>query len=186
MPKVNVNSSPARTSEKGRNQQRSALDLAGAVQQACFRKTVDRDLLLDVLQIIRNSVRFDSATLYLIDTSGNWEELVSFGRKVEPLDFLPFGSGSGLSGWAAYSGKPVLLKDRTRSRHFNPETDMGSFLSIPIPQVEQPIGVLNLGGDKPSLFNERHLETLEPVASVLAPILEKTACGKLLDETTRR
>lgn len=181
-----MNNSPVRTPEKGRKKQRTALDLASAVQQSCFRKTVDKGLLLDVLQIVRAEVRFDSATLYLIDTAGNWEELVSLGRKVEPLDFLPLGSGSGLSGWAAYTGKPVLLKDRTRSRHFNPDTDMASFLSIPVPQVEQPIGVLNLGGDKPNLFSEHHLEILEPVVSVLAPILEKAACVKVLDETTQR
>lgn len=181
-----MSSSPVRTRRKDHKPQRSELDPAAAIQQFCFRKAVDKTVLMALLMLVRNAVRFDSATLYLIDTAGNWEELVSTGRPVEPLDFLPLGSGSGLSGWVAYSGRPVLLKDRTRSRHFSPETDLASFLSIPIPQTEQPIGVLNLGGEKPGLFNERHLEILEPVAAVLAPVLERAACGKLLDETTHR
>ncbi len=181
-----MNSSSVKTPKKDRSPQRAALELTNAIQQSCFRKTADRALFADVLQIVRRTVPFDSATMYLIDTAGNWEELISLGRPVEPLGFLPLGSGQGLSGWAAYSGKPVLLKDRTRSRHFNPDTDLGSFLSIPIPQTEQPIGVLNLGGDKPNLFTERHLEALEPVACVLAPILEKMVSARLLDETAQR
>lgn len=181
-----MTSSPDRTAEKSRKSRRSMLDLTSAVQQSCFRKTVDRTVLMNLLQLVRHAIPFDSATLYSIDTAGSWEELVSFGRPVEPLDFLPLGSGSGLSGWAAYTGKPVLLKDRTRSRHFDPDTDLASFLSIPIPETEQPIGVLNLGGEKPNLFNECHLELLEPVATILAPILERAACGKQLDETTQR
>jgi signal transduction protein with GAF and PtsI domain len=183
---VNVSSSPVRIRRKDREPRRSALDLAAAVQQSCFRKAVDKTVLTGLLQLVRNAVRFDAATLYQIDAAGNWEELVSLGRPVEPLDFLPLGSGSGLSGWAAYSGRPVLLKDRTRSRHFNPDTDLASFLSVPIPQIEQPIGVLNLGGEKPNLFNEQHLEILEPVAIVLASILERAACGRSLDDTTHR
>src|SRR5512138_164562 len=118
-PKVNVNSSPVRTSKKDRSQPRTAQDLAQALQRRCFRREIDTPLLQDLLQLIRETIRFDAATLYLIDAAGNWNELVSIGRVVEPLDFLPLGSGTGLSGWAAYTGKPMLLKDRTRSRHFN-------------------------------------------------------------------
>jgi GAF domain-containing protein len=183
---VNVSSSPVKTQRKDRSQPRSAQDLVHAVQRRCFRRAIDTPLLQDVLQLIREAVRFDSATLYLIDDSGNWNELVSIGRAVEPLDFLPLGSGTGLSGWAAYTGKPMLLKDRTRSRHFNPETDIASFLSTPIPQTERPIAVLNLGGDRPELFTEKHLEVLELVSVMLAPILERAACERQLSDLNQQ
>ena len=145
----------------------------------------DRTVFADVLQIVRRTVPFDSATLYLIDTAGNWEELISLGRPVEPLDFLPIGSGLGLSGWAAHNGTPVLLKDRTRSRHFNPQTDLASFLSVPIPEGENPIGVLNLGGDKPGQFTGQHIATLDLLWVVLAPLLERLVCERKASQTTR-
>ena len=181
-----MNSSPVKTVKKDRKPPRSAHDLAAAVQRLCFRKAVDKTLLHDVLQLVRETIRFDSATLYLIISSGEWEELVTIGRSVDPLEFLPLGSGTGLSGWAAYTGKPMLLKDRTRSRHFNPETDIASFLSMPIPQSENPIAVLNLGGDMPGQFTEQHLEKLEFVSIILAPILERTSGERQVLDLTQQ
>lgn len=163
-----------RTSKRSRNIGHGQSQLAEAILGLSIRRTVDSAVLGEILPLIRTHVPFDAATLYLIlGPDKGLDSLISQGEQVEPLEFLPLGDGLGLSGWAAYSGEPVLLKDRSRSRHFNPGTDMACFMSLPIPLEEHPLGILNLGSRQAGQFGDDHLKLMKTLAAPLAAVLEK-------------
>ena len=152
------------------------------ILRLCCGRLVDKAVLQEILALVRVVVPYDAATLYLITSPDRgFEELVSLGKQVEPLEFLPLGSGSGISGWAAFSGKGVLLKDRSRSQHFNPDTDMACFLSLPIPTGEHALGVLNLGCHKVGGLEDSHLKRAEGLSTVLAVVLDKVLCQRTLE-----
>jgi hypothetical protein len=179
-----VTSHTAPNSRKGHKKTSSAAGQTEAILRLCCRRYVDKALLGELLALVRASVPYDAATLYLITSADRgFEELYSVGKQVEPLEFLPLGSGAGLSGWAAYSGKGVLLKDRSRGQHFNPGTDMACFLSLPIPTGEHPLGVLNLGCHKAGGLDEDHLGIAEALSVQLAVVLDKIVCQRVLENS---
>ncbi|MFZ1683370.1 MAG: GAF domain-containing protein [Candidatus Zixiibacteriota bacterium] len=134
----------------------------------------DQALVEDVLKLLQGTFKFDAATLSLVDRiNSRLEPVASVGRPAEVLDFVEVGQGHGLSAWSTASGNIVFLRDRSRSRMFDPQRDFGTFLSLPIPVSDTPIGALTLGFNAPNALTDEALETLKQIGDLLAFLMER-------------
>ena len=86
--------------------------------------------------------------------------------------------GEGISGWVAKTGKPLLIRDIEKDRHFGrrnrPNYETKSLISVPLKRGGKVIGVLNVT-NKISLtpFTEDETEVMEMLAERVSLILEK-------------
>lgn len=157
----------------------AALQAVAAIAGQCQSGHLDESVCTTLLHTLGEIIPTDGATLFLADHhSGKFEAIAGIGEKVEVLDFLTISDGTGLSGWAAYSKKAVLLADRSHSRGFDPDRDYASFMSIPLLAGDQVLGVLNLGNKKPNSYTKVHVDILTTVGGVLVLAIEKLMAQK--------
>lgn len=127
-----------------------------------------------VLPLIKEMLYFDAATLYLFNQEKEQlEEVASLGGKVELLSFLSVGAGEGLSGWTAYNKKPLLLSERTTVSSFDPDKEYATFLSLPLLDGDDAIGVLNLGCTEVRAFTDNDVKLLTIIADQLALCIDR-------------
>ena len=106
----------------------------------------DRAPFEDALKAVQPILGFDGATLYLFDPER--EALVHAADhrgRVELVDFLSIGDGSGLSGWTAHDRRPLLISDRTAPHSATPESEYRTFFSLPLGCEHELLGVVNMG-----------------------------------------
>lgn len=145
-----------------------------SIAASCRKPMLEKDNLIEVLQLIRGLVSFDAATLYLLDhEKDRLKETISIGGRVELLSFLTVGIGDGLSGWTAHRRKPVLLSERSSISSFRPDNGFATFLSLPLMAAENVIGVLNLGCTRPRAINDNEVKLLSLVADQMALSIER-------------
>lgn len=150
-----------------------ALSTINDIVAVCAQEGPAEATFKRVLTKLKKVIAFDAATVYLRDhAGGQLQEVASIAGPVAVLEFLTIEQGEGLTGWAADSGKPILLADRSGHHEFDPENDFGSFMSVPLIQCERTVGVLNLGSKTPGAFSETDVQLLSLVASQIALALE--------------
>lgn len=130
--------------------------------------------LVRVLQLIKNIVFFDAATLYVLNREkGKLEQAASLGGRVELLSFLSVGAGEGLSGWTAHNRKPVILSERSTVSSFDPDNEYATFLSLPLLVEDEIVGVLNFGCAEARALTDNDVKLLTIVANQLALSIER-------------
>jgi len=140
--------------------------------KAAFRK---------LLELIQEVIPFDSATLYLYDKrKKRLDEVVSLGDKVEPIDFVRFDFGTGMSAWAAQQKKPILLS-HIKNKDRPPELARSSFLFIPLMVEEKLIGVIDFAHSQTDFFMEKDLQLLSIVGDQIAVSIERMIYQKQLE-----
>jgi transcriptional regulator with GAF, ATPase, and Fis domain len=169
-----VNSSRAQSKKSKPKQSVRPLGLVSDLLALNRQRVPDRALVEDVLKLLQATFKFDAATISLVDHHQNrLEPVASVGRPAEVLDFVSVGQGTGLSAWSTASGNIVHLRDRSRSRMFDPENDLGTFLALPIPVTDTPIGALTIGFSAPNALSDAALETLKEIGDLLAFLMER-------------
>ncbi len=134
----------------------------------------DKEGFEEVLELIKNIVFFDAATLYLLnEEKGKLEQVAILGGRVELLSFLSVGAGDGLSGWTAHNRRPVLLSERNTISSFNPDNEYATFLSLPLLVEEEVIGVLNIGCVEARALTDNDIKLLTIIADQLALTIER-------------
>ncbi len=162
------------------------ISLVAEIATVCRKGTSDSQAMTEALDLIRQIVPFDAASLFVYnDAKRRLEERVSFMGRVEPLSFFSVGDGTGLTGWAARSKKPILLGDRSGQEHFDPENDFGTILMIPLMVDDQVIGVLNLGCRQPKALEDKHVKLMSIVADQLAVSLERLTYVRRIEAQNR-
>jgi len=128
----------------------------------------------EILELIKNIVFFDAATLYLLnEEKGKLEQVAILGGRVELLSFLSVGAGDGLSGWTAHNRKPMLLSERNTVSSFDPDNEYATFLSLPLLVEEEVIGVLNIGCVEARALTDNDVKLLTIIADQLALTIER-------------
>ncbi|MEW6412644.1 MAG: GAF domain-containing protein [Candidatus Zixiibacteriota bacterium] len=177
---------PKRSSKAARTTT-SELALVAEIASACRKAAPDAETFSFILGRLKKLVAFDAATVFLFDRdSKQLKETASLGHRVVALDFFNIDGGQGLTGWTAHSGKPTVLSDRTGRRDFNPDTDLASFLSVPLTVSDEVIGVINLGSNTPGAFGAEQADVMMTVANHIGLSLEKLAYQKKFEDLTRR
>ncbi len=148
-----------------------------------IQTTLDREEALSkLLDLIKQAIPYESATLFLWDrTRGTLVPTVRRGSFVDLIGGVRFDYGSGFSGWVAKHKKPVLLAELHRGRRPD-NSEVGSFMSVPLVVQGELVGVLNVSHPKPRAFTEDHLRLLTLIAGQAAATLQRI----LLYEEMRR
>jgi diguanylate cyclase (GGDEF)-like protein len=135
-----------------------------------------------LLDLIRQAVPYDNATLFLWDRSAaKLRVAVQRGHMVDLIGGVHFDHGAGFSGWVAKQKKPVLLTELHRGRRLD-NAVVGCFMSVPLIVQGELIGVLNLSHAKPKTFDKDHLRLLSLMAGQAAATIQRL----LLYEEMRR
>jgi GAF domain-containing protein len=160
----------------------SKIELVAKISKILRDKPTGRKSLLKILDLIAGIIPFESATMFLFNKVKNeLEEIASLGETVNVLDFLHFGSGSGLAGWAAKQKQPLYLPgrepgiDRVREHH-------DSILILPLLIDDDLVGVLCFSDSTSTAFTKNRRHFLEIVADQIATSLERLNYLKQLEQ----
>ena len=145
------------------------MELMIRIASVCTAGEPSEELYRELLNIVREAISFDAATLYLLDSAkGRLEAKASLGDKIESLSFLEFYNGEGLTGWTAKQKRSLLLRDRSSRRNFDPETDYATFLSVPLRLNDSVYGVINFGCRQPQGFDDADVRLATTIGSQIA------------------
>lgn len=133
-------------------------------------------LVKQVTQMTQQSLKASASSVLLFDD--NRQDLyfeVAEGEAGKPLKQVRVSSQSGIAGWVARHGKPLVVNDVTKDRRFNKRVDDAtgfvtrSIMCVPLVVQRDTIGVLEvLNKTDGSTFTEEDLATLVSVASTAA------------------
>lgn len=130
-----------------------------------------KDKFLKALEMVKNAVECDSASLFIYDEQkGILEEVATVGTRVDLIESTKFEMGAGLSAWVAKQRDSVLLPDVRKNRR----DGFRSFISTPLATGNKLTGVINVGHKQPNFFNEKHKQFLEIIAGELANTIERS------------
>jgi transcriptional regulator with GAF, ATPase, and Fis domain len=169
-----VNTSRAQSKRNKKRAEPGTLGLVSELLALNRQRTPDQSLVADVLRLLQSHYKFEAASIYLLDQSTNrLTPVASVGAQADVLEFVSVGQGQGLSAWSTLSGNTVFLRDRSRARTFDPGKDFGTFLSMPIPVTDTPIGALTIGFLAPGALSDQAAESLQEIGDLLAFLMER-------------
>lgn len=133
------------------------------------------DLLELILDSLQKVVKYDAATIFLIDTEKQEIEHIKargFDAAVEPD--LRLKIGDGLAGWAAKTQKSLIVQNVGEDpRYIEARVETKSEMVVPMISQDRITGVFNLESDQLNAYHQGDLELLEAFASLAAVSLER-------------
>jgi hypothetical protein len=138
------------------------------------RAESEEGALRDAVTALRDGLEFQSATGFLYGKAENrLVPAVVVGSHVDLIPDFCFDHGVGLSSWVAKTRRPVLLAALRRDAEM-PETDRpSSFLSIPLIDDENLIGVLNLAHCRSGAFTPADRDFVVLASRFVVPTLRR-------------
>ena len=169
------------------------LSITGEIGSAVIRQRNPRQLMNDVIELIRQRFGFYHAQVFLVDEKGENARLVaSTGRAGRELllrqHSLPVGSQS-VIGQVTALGEPVIALDTSTSAvHRRNELlpDTRSEMAIPLRIGDRIIGALDVQSVAPNAFDEDDVAVFQIIADQLATALENARLYSQLDEAMAR
>jgi len=131
----------------------------------------NRETFEKILELIGKVIDFRSASLFLVSLeTGELVEVAKIGRSVELISFVKFDMGMGFSAWVAKEKRPVVLNNLRRDHG---ESNIKSFMSIPMVFKDELIGVINFAHDQTDGFTERDMQIVGIIAAETAVTIER-------------
>jgi len=148
------------------------------------------DLDEHVSQMIQRALRCSACAVLLLDESK--KELLfelTNGKRHSPAEHVRLDAGSGIVGWVARNGRPLIINDTSKDRRFNKDIDQlagyssKSVMCVPLIVRGKTIGVLEVldrldGSD----FAEEDLEALLAVGSIAGMAIDNTWLHRSVEE----
>jgi GAF domain-containing protein len=137
------------------------------------------------LEQLQQVLGFDAATVYFYDRKEKrLVDGVSLDERVELVDFLNIGHGSGLSGWTVHDRRPLLLSSREADR--GPSMAFQTFLSVPLLNGEEIYGALNIGCHKPQALDQNDVRLAELAGVSLVHLIRECEQEAQIDRLRNR
>lgn len=143
------------------------------------------EMLQIVMKRAKTTVHAQAGSIMLIDEDLHTLKVVAAeGLNVSGMGHLPLRVGHGLLGRVAHSGEAILLDDVSEDsalhEMFNSETQITSFICMPLLAQKRVVGVLNLAkGSDQQAFNAADVKFLKTLLSHISFALEN---ARLLEE----
>ena len=137
-------------------------------------------LLDQIMRLTQQTLRASASSVLLVDDGGRELHFqVAEGKAGKALRQMSLGVESGIAGWVACHGKPLIINNVTTDRRFNQDIDKAtgfvtrSVLAVPLVLGRKVIGVIEvLNKVDGSGFNEQDLEVLVAIASTAAVAID--------------
>lgn len=146
-----------------------------------------------VTQMAQQSLGASASSLLLLDDNG--QELlfeVARGESVEPLKQVRLQTGSGIAGWVARHGKPLIVNDVRHDSRFDHSADnitgfvTRSVVCVPLIVNRRTIGVLEvLNKADGTDFVKRDVDALVSVGSTVALAIENIRLQQVVLDSYR-
>ena len=117
------------------------------------------------------------------------------GKFCERLSGIRIGLGKGVSGWVSAYGKPMINTGPGFDFQELPEANLIAFndvLSVPLIVEETCVGAISLYAESPLSFSQPHLDLLQKIAGLVAPLIpigrnkkEQTGKVDILDDVSQ-
>ncbi len=142
------------------------------------------ELLTRIASAIRALLPYDAFAIFLVDAPNGVLRnrfSVRFDQRVY-IDNIPLGKG--LTGAAAESREPVLVRDTNADpRYIASHPGIRSELAVPLIVQDRVVGVLDVESERVGFFNEDHQRTLLMLAQQIASSVEN---ARLYEELAQR
>jgi sigma-B regulation protein RsbU (phosphoserine phosphatase) len=162
-------------------------------------RSLDLDEILNlVMDTLDSLLPYDAAGIYLLkcdeitaDSDPNkqpcvFETATVRGYDLDDLVKLRLGTGEGIIGHVAQTGKTYMAKDvRTVKRYVNARKETLSELVAPVISNDEVIGVFDLESDRVDAYTDDDVQVLQLLASQVAIIIEKVRLHEHLVEKQR-
>lgn len=159
--------------------QAQQLEVTASIARLAATAPTPDELMGQAVELIRDRFGFYHASVFLLDETGYWAELVAStgeaGRQLLARRHrLAVGSAS-MVGWVTAHRQPRVASDVEKDPfHFKnpllPETR--SELTVPMLVGDRLIGALDVQSQQPHAFDEADVRTVEAIASELAVAIE--------------
>jgi GAF domain-containing protein len=124
-----------------------------------------------ILELIGKVIDFRSASLFLVSLeTGVLNEVARIGRSVELISFVKFDMGMGFSAWVAKEKRPVVLNNLRKDHD---DSNIKSFMSVPMVFKDELMGVINFAHDEANSFTERDMQIVGIIAAETAVTIER-------------
>ena len=134
------------------------------------------EVMSSIIESLRSVIPYDAAAIFLLDarTLDVAGETVR-GFNPETARRLRLRMGEGIVGWAAKTGRPVIVPDvRTDPRYISAREETRAEMVAPLIAGGEVIGVFNLESDRVNAYTPRELRLLETFASQAAVTIERS------------
>ena len=151
--------------------------------------TVDRKKVLN--GIMKEVVRVTDATSGSISMFDREQGVLvietAIGIPKSKWQNLKLHLGVGVTGWAAYEGKSILVDDVRRDlRYVALKRDIRSELAVPMFLKRHMVGVINVDSTRGSAFTEEHRQLLSIIAEQAARVIETSQLYERLEDHTHQ
>ena len=168
------------------------------------RRALEKDVLLEISKALsapldleevieaifgalRQVVRYDAATIYLVNRSTLALEMVrEVGYPTDSAHAFDLQIGQGIVGWVAKTGQPVIVPDvASDPRYVVARPSTRSELAAPLLLEGRTIGVFNIESDDNDAYHDGHLELVSAFAAQAAVAIERARLTNELLEQRR-
>ncbi len=158
----------------------SGLDLLREVGRQASSVPEVSQLVAQIVRMTEQALKASASSVLLLDEEK--KELVfeiAEGEVGQNLERARISINTGIAGWVARHGKPVIVNDVSKDKRFCKDVDMSTgfvtraIMCAPLVIYGKLIGVIEVLNKRDgSDFNEQDLEALEAVASIAAMTVE--------------
>jgi len=140
-----------------------------------LKKYTFNSFLTRFIEIIQEIIPADSCLIYFYDIdTKNFILIGSKSPHPKEIGNIVMKEGEGITGWVAKNKQTVAIEKESykdvRFKPFKelPEDTYESFLSVPIIDKEEVVGVINLQNKLPYKFSDEQVETVESLVKIVA------------------
>ena len=163
------------------------LELIGKASRALSSSLHLDQVLQTILSLLHEALKFDHCAVLLFNgTEGTLKVRASIGydRSVSELR-IPVGVG--VTGQVARTGKPLLVRDVSRTEQYIPGVVGGRCeMAVPLVVRGQAIGVLDAESTKAGAFDEDDLDLLATFAVYAATAIDNAEAYRALEEANAK
>lgn len=151
---------------------------------------------LDLMEVLDNAMKYveklmDAEASSIFEVDYGCSELIfrlARGKKGNRAREIRLSMSEGIAGWVAREGKPLLVRDVRRDKHFSPRVDEHTgfqtrcMACVPIKHKRHLIGVLEVLNKREKPFNRGDLEILTVLANQIGIAMENARLYQRLQE----
>lgn len=150
------------------------INMINEVAKSLLGKVDIYDIALEITNNIATYLNTEDCVIYIVDQEKETvEQIAAYGEKVTNDDVIinkmSIPIGEGIVGTVAKTGKPELIANTDLDKRYVTDTiKRHSELVVPILSDDKVIGIIDSEHSQKNYFTQKHLETLQNVASLVS------------------